>query len=589
MAKQKKETKQDPKDVLADLTAQQESVKATKKTEREESKKNWTRFQSWRDNPKDKLFTTKTYTSVWVTLSKFVSVYGDLTKLFSISGRGTSDGDRKEAKIKSAGLKYELERIPNGKMAQVLQMMQLVVDGWTVLKAGWDDERMGLSYPYIKNDDIYFDPTAILTSDIEWIHHRRIMTYRQLEQMTKNTIYSGIDAFLKEAVAYRKEELHIDNENPYSDSYAVYECWTKDRVRTMASKQKVSDEGDIEFDSLFRDDPNPFSHGRIPFAVACFDPTGDSVKGYGIPQIVHSPQAELDAVRKLHLQIAELSVSGLWGINENGLGDFYSVIQDVLQKGAPGVFPINKFENVHRYDQPPNQSIFLEEKILKEDIDDASASYPSVSGAVQPRKETLGAIRIQNVGGNERQAVRLNIFSDALKDIGNMFLETLYQYHDRQIEVKIFDGDKELWEKTKFKGTKQAKFDLVLEVAPSAQTQAERQEKLLKVLEIISKIPEMMRTTDMELLRKVILSAIDPKFEHQFTLEEKDVFMNALKEINEKNPEDLKKIVATGQQVLESGISPEQLQHILSQVLQAQGGGQGGAEPPPVTQPPMTQ
>ena len=549
----KKMTEGEEKKILQTLTDRQATVKEIKKREREEANKYWNQFWGRGDDPRDmRLRTPKTYIAVWVALAKFINLYVN-REIFNILPRGTED--RLKAKIVAASLNYEVSRIPDYQMVQILQMLQFCIEGWTIMKVGWDEDKKRLLYPYIKNEDIFFDPTALVMSEVEWVHQRVIKSRAQLQKLGEQGIYQNIDKFLSEASEYRKKNVSpYEETNPYKDKYEIFECWTRDERITAASTQKgVGEEGEIIFDTILtppdkRESPFKEGHGLLPYAITCFDPiTG--LQGAGIPQILRSLQKELDATRRLHLKASELGVLGLWAYKAGTLDE---IGKDVLRNIRPGAFPLTDFLNLpQRINTPVSPSMFTEERLLNEDIEDASASYRPLRGAPMERAETLGGMQILHSAGNERQEVRMLIFSCALQLIGKLMLKTLFQYQDKEIEVKVFDGDKELWQKVKFNKKEELKkeYNLILTVAPSEAVSLVRQNSLVKVLQLISGMPDFAKRIDRELLVKMLISAIDPKLEHQIFLTPQDEFMETLKAIP---PEELRTVIAAGLQALQA-------------------------------------
>ena len=556
------------------LTDKQEIVNEAKKEERKWANVLWAQFLNKDKEDIKLLYIPKTYISVWVSLAKFINLCVG-REIYTLLPRGTED--RMVAKVKTAALNYEISQILDYEAVQVKQLLQYCVEGWTAMKVGWDDTNKRLLYPFIKNADIYFDPSALVMSDVEWVHQRVIKSRAQLEKLEELGIYQNVKAFIERATEYRKENFSaLDEPNPFKNKYEIFECWTKDeRITVGASSQRneVGGNESIEFDTLltpFKKWDSPFKdgHGDLPYVISCFDPQIESLQGVGIPEIMRPLQQELDATRRLHLKASELGILGLWAYKTGTLDE---IGKDALRDIRPGVFPLEDFNNPpKRIDSPASQGMFVEEKLLNEDIEDASASYRPLRGAPMARAETLGGTKILQSSANERHQVRVLMFSIALKKIGMLMLKTLLQYQDKEVEVQVFDGDKELWEKMKFNKKEELKkeYNLILNVGHTEDIQAARQASLLKAIEVISAMPDFARRVDKELLGKMLFSAIDPKLEHNLILSAKDEFIESLKQIPS---EELRLIVATGLQALQS----------QKQASPSQAGGQGEVPPTP--------
>ena len=535
--KKKKIQKTTDDELIKELNYKMNSVKKLKEDEIKKEKEQWAQFSGQRNDKK--LHIQKTYVAVWVSLAKFINFFLGQEPLYDIQGRGTDESDRLEAQVKTAGMNYEIGQIPDFQMAFIKHIMQHCIHGGTALKTGWEDEkegaeRTGLTFPFILNRDIYFDSTALLNSQIRWVHQRVVLDKDFLEAKKD---WNNVTEYLKNAQEYRKEKEGIEDPNPYRDMFEVFDCWTKEKHIIAGSvRGKIT--------HIFKQESNPFNHKKIPYIFTCFDPVLEDIKGMGIPESMKDAQNEINAQRRLRIQALELAILGLWAYKPGT-----AIVREVFKNPSAGAFPLSDFTAIQKLDigrVPPYA--FMEEAKLDTEIEDITATYRPVRGAEMPRAETLGGIQLLQASGNERQLVRLMIFCTSMVDVGRMMLKNLFQFQKKEHEVKIYDGSKAMWEKAKFsdKEAVEKEYNLVLRVSPTTQPKEVRQVLYMKLIEVLQKIPYYgERRVDWDKLGEIVLSVFDEKLPYQIQLT--DEVMGAIKKIP---PEELKEIIAAGIETL---------------------------------------
>ena len=95
--------------------------------------------------------------------------------------------------------------------------------------------------------DVYTSSYGVPIQDCRSIIHRKHLSMKELNDRIDWGVYS-------EANIIRRDDI-------YEKSIEILEHWTPDRVVTVADRRVI-----------VRNNPNPFDHGKMPFAEGVFDP-----------------------------------------------------------------------------------------------------------------------------------------------------------------------------------------------------------------------------------------------------------------------------------------------------------------------------
>ena len=141
---------------------------------------------------------------------------------------------------------------------------------------------------YVDPYDFMWDPAATNDQDWRYVFHRSWLTMAELTQREEMGLYknvkklegegnTGADATEERSIKESPEEAKAKR----TGKYAVWERWSRDgTVMVMCG------------DTVLRDDPNPYFHGDIPFAVFRSQPNPRSMVGISeIEKIEHLQEA----------------------------------------------------------------------------------------------------------------------------------------------------------------------------------------------------------------------------------------------------------------------------------------------------------
>jgi hypothetical protein len=137
---------------------------------------------------------------------------------------------------------------------------------------------------YVDPADFFWDPAATSEDDWRYVFHRTWLTLDELKSREKDGIYKSVAKVKQsddESVGRGARETEEEAEARRTCKYPVYERWHIDGSVMVVS-------GDV----VLRDDPNPFYHADIPFAIFRTQPTPRSLVGISeVEKIDHLQEA----------------------------------------------------------------------------------------------------------------------------------------------------------------------------------------------------------------------------------------------------------------------------------------------------------
>jgi hypothetical protein len=138
---------------------------------------------------------------------------------------------------------------------------------------------------YVDPNDFFWDPAATCDSNWRYVFHRTWLTLNELKARAEQGVYKNIDELRglggSDSAPRGVHESSKEAQVRRGGRYEVLERWHIDgTVMVMCNNVTL------------RDDPNPYFHGEIPFAVYRSQPTPRSLVGVSeIEKIDHIQQA----------------------------------------------------------------------------------------------------------------------------------------------------------------------------------------------------------------------------------------------------------------------------------------------------------
>lgn len=273
---------------------------------------------------------------------------------------------------------------------------------------------------YVDPYDFMWDPAA--TNDDNWayVFHRSWLSKADLKQREKLGLYKGVD----KATSDRENDLEDRSVQESSEEakgkrdgkYPVWERWSKDgTVMVMCG------------DHVLRDDPNPYWHGDIPFAVFRSQPTPRSLVGVSeVEKVQHIQEAiwtrdnqRIDAVSLAlnAVMIVDPTIPNAGNMVFQPGAKFYATPGQRIEQLKIDPMQIPGFEETQSYlgsmQQMTGASPYL------------AGSDPSMSGVNQ---NTATGASILQEEGNKRMMVKKLEFRLFEARIAKMMVQLDHQY-----------------------------------------------------------------------------------------------------------------------------------------------------------------
>lgn len=184
--------------------------------------------------------------------------------------------------------------------------------------------------------DLYVDPNAYNTSDIEWVIERHRLNAAQLKDLAKQPLF---DPDVIERLArtggnytqqYHEYELHENNETENEQYlFEVLEYWgyvsTHDAVTKLGlnvpegSGDTIQVNAWISGDEVLRVNINPFVPSRIPYFIFPYEEDPYSIYGTGIPELMEDLQYLMNGMTRLAVENAMLAGNVILDVDKQAL------------------------------------------------------------------------------------------------------------------------------------------------------------------------------------------------------------------------------------------------------------------------------
>ena len=293
--------------------------------------------------------------------------------------------------------------------------------------------------PTLENVNIYdffIDPEATEIQDANWVIHRYWKTLDALEQAGIYKNLRTLKRYLSNNSAEeRSTEEKTRREYAYGqqvendstvDKVEIWEMWDKDGLTMVAAGNVV-----------IREQSNPFWHGQKPFIVFRDSVVPNEFYGKGEIEPVKKLQYTLDTIQNQIIDNRTQILMNMWKVKgenvdeselvyrPNGIIHVSSEFEDVLP-----ITPIDVTKNA-------SQDLAL----VKADIQQALGIYDYSKGGESQANKTATGISLVQEAANARFAHKIQLFEEALKELGN-FILALYQQFVTDEKVIRVAGEK---------------------------------------------------------------------------------------------------------------------------------------------------
>ncbi|MFA5383986.1 MAG: hypothetical protein WC364_04880 [Eubacteriales bacterium] len=184
------------------------------------------------------------------------------------------------------------------------------------------------------------------------------------------------------------------------------------------------------------DGPNPYHrHGKKPFISTSFDPLPGEFYGISAVQIIEHLQAELNTSRNQRIDNVSMILNRMWKVRKGA-----DINEDELVSRSHGIIWVDAPDDVTEiaFSDIPASS-YNDEKVLKEDMENALGVPAVVRGVTPGRQETATEVVTKNTSAGFRFDVKVMLYEAlCLKRMAYLMDCNNQQFIDRSRLVQVF-------------------------------------------------------------------------------------------------------------------------------------------------------
>jgi hypothetical protein len=285
----------------------------------------------------------------------------------------------------------------------------------------------------------------------------------------------------------------------------VVEYWDKDKIYTIGARKVILKEEDNPFDGL------------LPFVMARYVPIQHELYGIGIPEIALDLQEELNTVRNQRMDNVNLIINRMFIANK-----YADINLDQLVSYPGNVILTNDINAIKDLDtRDITKSAYMEEEIIKNDLDNATGEFMYLRGAPPERRETAtGIVRLQQAGTARFDTIVKLLEFTVVRHIAKMALWLDYQFLPKEELQKIIGdedydrlGSEKFYEQPIDVMLKQYNFQPM--GSSTTAVKEVRIQQTMQAYSLFNQDPQIDQTE----LKKMVLDALDIKNQSKLLLQ----------------------------------------------------------------------
>jgi len=385
-------------------------------------------YRNWRDSGntafKSNIFVPYIFSIVESVVPKMLGTIFNVRPIISVIPRKGAAEDM--SKLLETLLEYQLDEDQLELFTKVLEFFkECSIYGSSfckVIPKFNSDEAASFNYIDVEPIDLFHvfpDYRAKSIRRMKYIMQLEYADYDELLKLEEQGFYKNVKDLIgycesqQTVDAYKKERLTdigILEDYGFDSSrktIELIEYWDREKMYIIAAKKFV-----------IKEEENPLG-GLLPFIMSRYVPVQHELYGIGIPEIAESLQEELNSVRNQRMDNVNLILNRMFVVNKYADIDFDSLISYpgnvILTNDVNAVVPL-KTDDI-------TKAAYMEEDIIKKDIDNATGEWEYSRGATPPRRETAtGIVRLQQASNIRFDTVVKMLEFTVLRSIAKMFL-----------------------------------------------------------------------------------------------------------------------------------------------------------------------
>jgi len=385
-------------------------------------------YRSYRDGTaqpfKSNIFVPYIFSIVESVVPKMLGTMFNTRPIISVQPR--QGGSEDLSKILERLLEFQMDEEQLEFFSKILEFFkECAIYGTSFMKVipKFNDDPM-VSFNYIDLEpldlfNVFPDYRAKSIRRMKYIIQLAYSDYDELERLQRQGFYKDV----RDLLTYTESNLTIDEHkrdrltsigildeygfDPERKIIEVLEYWDQDYIYTVGARKVV-----------LKKEKNPFK-GLLPFVMARYIPVQHELYGIGVPEISKTLQEELNTVRNQRMDNVNLIINRMYVANKYADIDFDQLVSFpgnvILTNDVNAVVPLDT--------RDITKSAYMEEEIIKRDIDNAVGEYEYSRGAMPPRKETAtGIVRLQQAASVRFDTVVKMLEFTVIRHLSKMFL-----------------------------------------------------------------------------------------------------------------------------------------------------------------------
>lgn len=317
------------------------------------------------------------------------------------------------------------------------------------------------SVSFVSLWDLYVDPNAYNSEDIEWIIERHRLNYQQLASQKNQPLFDSeaIDRVLMSGGNYTKQshehQIRDNNETEAeADLYEVLEYWGYMSTKDAAEKFNLSippQSGNmiqvnawVSGGEVIRLTVNPFLPARIPYFLFPYEEDPYSLYGTGIPELMEDLQYLMNGMARLAVENAMLAGNVILDVDKQALAGeadmtLYPGKVFERQHGATGN-AINSIEIPFVAHQ--NMQMFSQFRQMADEATGIQSILHGQTGVSGTGRTASGLSMLMDSASMSIKNVIRNIDDHLLKPLATSYFQWNMQFNSE--EHKEISGDLEI-------------------------------------------------------------------------------------------------------------------------------------------------
>lgn len=400
-------------------------------------------YRSFRDQTlypfKSSLFVPYTFSIVESVVPKMLGMIFNTRPIISVQARQGASMDL--ATVMERLLEYQLDDERLEFFSKNLEFFkECAVYGTSFLKVipkFLDDDLVSFNYIDAEPIDLFNVFPDYRAKSIRRMKYIIQLSYMDLEEL-KTLESQGFYKNVGEVENYIESMINVDlykkgrlTDIGIMDEYGfqadrkiieVLEYWDRDKIYTIGAKKVILKEEDNPFDGL------------LPFVMARYVPVQHELYGIGIPEIANDLQEELNTVRNQRMDNVNLIINRMFIANK-----YADINLDQLVSYPGNVILTNDINAIQALDtRDITKSAYMEEEIIKHDLDNATGEFMYMRGAPPERRETAtGIVRLQQAATARFDTIVKLLEFTVIRHLAKMFLWLDYQFLPKEELQKI--------------------------------------------------------------------------------------------------------------------------------------------------------